>query len=89
MTVPMSASASRPMTPAVKERAGVRTAMRCGHPQQIDLFGNEPQDAPTDIPAWRELPGETRAALTSLMVRLILDHAQGSKTGSMEAGHDL
>ena len=41
-------------------------------------------------PAWQELPVETQAALTNLMARLILDHVQGSRTGSAtEAVHDL
>ena len=37
-----------------------------------------------------ELPAETQAALTDLMTRLILEHADKSQAGSMaEAGHDL
>jgi len=43
-----------------------------------------------DTPAWPELPAETRATLTGLMARLILEHADGSRAGSTrEAGHDL
>ena len=43
-----------------------------------------------DTPAWRELPAETQAVLTSLMARLILDHAKTRRAGSRaEAGHDL
>ena len=43
-------------------------------PQQIDLFA---ANAPTigGMPAWFGLPMETQAALTTLMTRLILDHA--------------
>ena len=42
------------------------------------------------VPTWRELPVETRAALTNLMARLILEHVQESRTGSAtEDGHDL
>ena len=41
--------------------------------QQIDLFEGI---TPTQTPAWRDLPEETRATLTGLMARLILEHAQ-------------
>ena len=42
------------------------------------------------MPAWSGLPTETQAALTDLMTRLILEHADQSRIGSMtEAGHDL
>jgi hypothetical protein len=54
--------------------------------QQIDLF-----DAvtPTQTPAWRDLPEETRDTLTGLMARLILEHAQNSSQAlRTEAGHD-
>jgi hypothetical protein len=44
-------------------------------PQQIDLFAGEPKSLPT----------ETQAALTDLMTRLILDHADSM----MEADYDL
>ena len=57
-------------------------------PQQIDLFA---EYAPTidGIPAWSALPTETRAALTALMMRLILDHADKRRIGSTGDGHDL
>jgi hypothetical protein len=59
-------------------------------PQQIELFAG---DMPTTIGsmlAWSGLPTGTRAALTNLMTRLILDHADKSRIGSMAAGgHDL
>ena len=42
------------------------------------------------MPAWSGLPTEAQAALTDLMTRLILDHADGSWIRSMaEAGHGL
>jgi hypothetical protein len=59
-------------------------------PQQIDLFGGEPQKK-IDLPAWSGLPRETQAALIDLITRLILEHANKSPIGSMmmEVGHDL
>ena len=54
--------------------------------QQIDLFEGI---MPTQTPAWRDLPEETRDTLTGLMVRLILEHAQISSPAlRTEAGHD-
>jgi hypothetical protein len=42
------------------------------------------------MPAWSGLPAQIQAALTDLMTRLILEHADRSRNGSMtEAGHDL
>ena len=42
---------------------------------QMDLFGSGLSNDATGAPAWPELPAEARAALTSLMTQLILDHA--------------
>jgi hypothetical protein len=56
----------------------------------MDLFGDEPHGAQTNMPAWRELPRETRTTLTSLMTQLILEHGQASRTSSAtEASHDF
>ena len=65
-----------------------RQRARCRVPQQIDLFA---ENAPTigDMPAWFGLPMETQAALTTLMTRLILDHADKHEMGSTRDGHDL
>ena len=58
-------------------------------PQQIDLFAAEPQKI-ADTPAWSGLPTEIQAALSELMTRLILEHADKNRIGSIaEAGHDL
>ena len=56
---------------------------------QMDLFAIGQEGSATGAPAWPELPVEARAALTSLMARLILEHADRSQTASLtEAGHD-
>jgi hypothetical protein len=53
-------------------------------PEQIDLFAGALRTIGS-MPAWSGLPTETQAALTDLMTRLILDHADSMT----EAGHDL
>jgi hypothetical protein len=59
-------------------------------PEQIDLFAGESRTTVGDIPAWSGLPRETQAALTELMTRLILEHADRCRIGAIaEAGHDL
>ena len=58
--------------------------------QQIDLFAGEPTKTIGDMPAWSALPPEIQTALTSLITRLILEHADKSQIGPMaEAGHDF
>jgi hypothetical protein len=60
----------------------------CRASQQIDLFAAGPRFG--GMPAWSGLPSQTQAALIALMTRLILDHADNDRRGSMmEAGHDL
>jgi hypothetical protein len=67
-----------------------RTQARRRAPQQVDLFAGEPRTAIGGMPVWSRLPTETKAALTDLIARLILDHAEKGRIGSMtEAGHDL
>ena len=59
-------------------------------PVQHELFGDERPGALVDSPAWQDLPAATRAVLTSLMARLILDHAETRQAGPVaEVGHDL
>ena len=69
---------------------GYRHNRRLRPQHQIDLFGSGlPNDA-IGAPAWRELPAEARTALTSLMTRLILDHAATTATPrAKEVDHDL
>ncbi len=67
-----------------------QTQARRHAPQQIDLFTGEPRMTSGGMPAWSGLPTETQAALTDLMTRLILDHADKNRLGAMtEAGNDL
>ena len=48
------------------------------------------QNAIGNVPAWSMLPTDVQAALISLMTRLILEHADASRIGSMaETDHDL
>jgi hypothetical protein len=59
-------------------------------PQQIELFAGDMPTTIGSMPAWSGLPTGTQAALTNLMTRLILDHADKSRIGSMVGGgHDL
>jgi GTP-binding protein EngB required for normal cell division len=72
------------------ERRMRRVGNLPGPAQQLDLFDDNRRRAIVDTPAWLELPAETRAALTGLMARLILEHVDGSRAGSpKEAGDDL
>ena len=48
-------------------------------PYQFDLFANPHDRRSARIPQWQALPVETRLTLTKLMVRLILDHADGER----------
>ena len=71
-------------------RLRARTEDRRGPTRQIDLFGDERTGTLVGTPAWQDLPAATQAVLTSLMARLILDHAGTRRAGSVtEAGHDL
>ena len=69
-------------------RQSKRRSARCRVPQQIDLFAENALVTAT-APTWSRLPLETQATLTSLMTRLILDHADKRRIASMGDGHDL
>ena len=56
--------------------------------KQFDLFG--PPRTSGDLPMWRTMPDETRRAVMSLMMRLILDHGHGDRRpAEMEAIDDI
>jgi hypothetical protein len=56
----------------------------------MDLFRSGLSNDASSAPAWPELPAEARAALTSLMMQLILDHAATTATPrAKEVDHDL
>ncbi|WP_404294815.1 hypothetical protein ACD578_26310 (plasmid) [Microvirga sp. RSM25] len=59
-------------------------------PQQLDLFGSSASHSVSGAPAWRELPREAQATVVSLMMQLILEHAQRRAVapGTMEGSHD-
>jgi hypothetical protein len=72
------------------QRQTKATPTRRRTPQQIDLFVGEPQKTIGDKPVWSALPREIQTALTDLMTRLILEHADKNRIGSVgEAGDDL
>ena len=59
-------------------------------PQQMDLFGSGQSSIAVGVPAWSELPAETQRALTRLMARLVLEHADKCQAAPLTgAGHDL
>lgn len=72
------------------ERRRTCTEGRRGPTQQTELFGDERPGALTSTPAWQDLLAATQAVLTSLLARLILDHAEKRRTSPVaEAVHDL
>ena len=78
------------MSKRMTERQRALTAGQHRKPEQIDLFESDPGGGMIGAPVWLELPAETRNVLTSLMVRLILEHAGKNRTAlKMEAGHDV
>ena len=66
---------------------GYRHNRRLRPQHQIDLFRSGLSNDATGAPAWSELPAQARAALTSLMTQLILDHVATPR--AKEADHDL
>ena len=70
--------------------SGYRHNRRPRLQRQMDLFGSGLSNGAIGAPAWPELPAEARAALTSLMTQLILDHAaMTAPPPAKEVDHDL
>lgn len=56
---------------------------------QFDLFSGLHSGRRLALPQWQALPEETRQTLTALLVRLLVDHANGeSSSQQKEAGDD-
>jgi hypothetical protein len=78
------------MSERMTERQRALTAGQHRKPEQIDLFESDPGGGMIGAPVWLELPAETRNVLTSLMVRLILQHASQSRMPlKTEVSHDV
>jgi len=83
----MSGKTASCRTPAQQSRT-MRDRRR--KPEQMDLFGSGQSSIVFGAPTWPELPPETQRALTRLMARLLLEHADKSQTvPTTGAGHDL
>lgn len=58
-------------------------------PRQFDLFSPASTGGLGATPEWRRLPADARRALTHLMARLILEHADGDRAlRQVETRHD-
>ena len=69
---------------------GYRHNRRLRRQHQIDLFGSGLSNDATGAPEWSELPAQARAALTSLLIQLILGHVATTATPrAKEVDHDL
>ena len=69
---------------------GYRHNRRPRSQHQMDLFRSGLSNDASGAPAWPELPAEARAALTSLMTQLILDHVATTATPrAKEVNHGL
>ena len=47
--------------------------------QQLDLFVGDPRVSMVGVPAWMNLPEQTRSELTTLMAQLMLQHVAKSQ----------
>ena len=83
-------TATAPVSANTSKRRRACTESRRGPAQQTELFDDERPGALVGTPAWQNLPAATQAVLTSLMARLILEHAETRRDAPVaEAGHDL
>ncbi|MBS0278329.1 MAG: hypothetical protein JSR81_11960 [Proteobacteria bacterium] len=56
---------------------------------QLDLFSCPRDSGVTQMPRWQTLPAQTRQTLTSLIVRLLLDHVDDPVAEPREVRDDL
>jgi hypothetical protein len=56
-----------------------QTQARRRAPLQMDLFAGDPRKATDDMPVWSELPTAVQTRLTSLITRLLVQHADKSR----------
>lgn len=56
---------------------------------QLDLFSCPRDSGITQTPRWHTLPAQTRQTLTSLIVRLLLDHVDDPVADQREVRDDL
>ncbi len=77
--------------PATRASAGGRARKVGADPSSRSSCSATNGPAPlVDTPAWQDLPAATQAVLTSLIARLILDHAETRAVGPVAGGgHDL
>src|SRR3954468_837842 len=82
-SMPTGRASPLPTLPGTRQRPATTA-----RPRQIDLFAED--TGKTAAPTWRELPEEARVLLTTLMARLILDHARlDGAAPSKEVNDDL
>jgi hypothetical protein len=55
---------------------------------QLDLFSTPSASGTAQTPRWQSLPPSTRQALTSLIVRLLLEHIDDAPTAGRQEVHD-
>ena len=55
---------------------------------QFDLFGCRMRMRPATMPSWQQLPETARTTATSLMVRLLVEHAGSDLQSGSIGGRD-
>jgi hypothetical protein len=82
-----------PQKAALRRPSPQKKGAQCNHrrpPWQLELFAGEAPGCTIGAPKWPDLPSETRLALTELMARLLMDHADRNRARcATEVGHDL
>jgi hypothetical protein len=56
--------------------------------RQFDLFGSPHAQRPATMPSWQQLPETARTTATSLMVRLLVEHAGSDLQSGPIGGRD-